>query len=352
MKKIKVGIIGCGFVASAWHIPAFLALKKTVDEIIVCDLNPKLATSVAEKFNLSKVYSNVADMLKKEKLDVVDICTPPHTHPALAIQAIESGCNVLLEKPMALKLSDCDEMVRVSRKQGVKLCIIHNELFRPPMLRAKELVDKGAIGKVMGMHWCRLTHREEYLDKETHWVHKLPGGLLGETGPHAVYATMAFLKGVKNVDIVAESNLKYPWAPFDYFDMTFECEGGIGSAIISHASNTYFAGVSIYGTEGILNLDLQSMLLTSFKLHKTKMIPLAISTLKPAGQIVKSVASNTAKAVFSQNSAMSARGHSVEIERFVESVINNQPSPVTGEEGRDVIKVMEMLVQKLDEKYR
>ena len=68
MEKIKVGIIGCGFVASAWHIPAFIALKKTVDEIVVCDVNPKLAESVAKKFHLSKAYANVAEMLEKEKL--------------------------------------------------------------------------------------------------------------------------------------------------------------------------------------------------------------------------------------------------------------------------------------------
>lgn len=352
MKKIKVGIIGCGFVASTWHIPAFMVLKKTVGDIIVCDLNPTLATTVAKKFNLPKTYSNVAEMLNKEELDIVDICTPPHTHPALAIQAMESGCNVLLEKPMALKFSDCDEMVRVSRKQDVKLCIIHNELFRPPMLKAKELIEKGAIGKVMGMHWCRLTHKEEYLDKETHWVHKLPGGLLGETGPHAVYATMGFLQKVKNVDIVAASNLKYSWAPFDYFNMTFECEGGIGSAIISHASNNYLAEVCIYGTEGVLNLDLQSMILTNYKLEKTKMFPLAMSTLKPAVQIVKNVSMNAVKTSLTRNSAMRARGHSVEIEKFVESVINNKPPPVTGEEGRDVIRVLEMLVQKLNQRYQ
>lgn len=351
MKKIRVGIFGCGFVASAWHIPAFMALKKTVDEIVLCDLNPTLVASVAEKFHLSKTYSNVAEMLEKEKLDIVDVCTPPHTHSALAIQAMNSGCNVLLEKPMALKLLDCDEMVRVSEQQGVKLCVVHNELFRPPMLKAKELVEKGAIGQVMGMHWCRLTHREEYLDKETHWVHKLPGGLLGETGPHAVYATMAFLKKIKNVDIAAQSNLKCPWAPFDYFNMTFECESGIGSAVISHASNNYLAEVSIYGTEGVLSLDLQSMILTSYKLGKTKMVSLAVSTLKPAGQIVKGVLSNAAKAAFARNSAMRVRGHSVEIERFVDSVINNQTPPVTGEEGRETIRIIELLVQKLRQKY-
>lgn len=352
MKKLRVGILGCGVVSSNWHIPAFMALKKTVDEIVLCDINPTLVKTVAKQFNLSKTYSDFSEMLKREKLDMVDICTPPRTHPALAIQAMESGCNVLLEKPMAVQLSDCDEMVRVSRKQSVSLCIVHNELFRPPVLKAKELIAQGVIGKVMGMHWCRLTHREEYLDKENHWVHKLSGGLLEETGPHAVYATIAFLKNVKSVDIAAESNLKYPWAPFDYFNLALECEGGIGSATIAHASNNYLANISIYGTEGVLNLDLQTMMLTCFKLGKTTMFSLGMSAMKSAGQIVKNVSLNAAKAAFARDSAMKVRGHSVEIERFVESIINNQAPPVTAEEGREVIRVLEMLVTKLNQKYR
>jgi predicted dehydrogenase len=351
MKKVKVGIIGCGFVASKWHIPAFLELGKTVNSIAVCDLNPTLAESVAKRFNLSRCYSNVSEMLKAESLDIVDICTPPATHTSLANQAMESGCNVLLEKPMALRLSDCDEMVSVSRKQGVKLCVIHNELFRPPMMKAKDLVEKDEIGKIMGMQWIRFTHKEEYLARENHWVHKLPGGLLGETGPHAVYATIAFLKKIINVDISAASNLKCAWAPFDYFDLTFEGEAGIGSAIISHASSNYTAEVSIFGTEGILKMDLQSMLLTSYKLNDTKLSSLAVSSLKTVWQTIKSVSSNAVKTAFLRNYAMRIRGHSVEIEKFVNSVIADRRPPVTGEDGREVIRVMEMLVQKMRQKY-
>jgi predicted dehydrogenase len=351
MKKVKVGVIGCGFVASKWHIPGFKALKKTVDSIVVCDLNPTIAASVAKQFNLPKSYSSISEMLKNENLDIVDVCTPPHTHTALAIQAMEIGCNVLLEKPMALKLSDCDEMVRVSRKQDVKLCIIHNELFRPPMLKAKELIEKGAIGKVMGMQWIRFTHRQEYLDREDHWVHKLPGGVLGETGPHAVYASMAFLKEIRNVDITAKSNLKYPWAPYDYFDITFEGEGGIGSAIISHASNNYVAEVDVFGTEGILKMDLQSMMLTRYKLNDTKLFSLAASSLRSAGQIIKSVSSHAAKTAFARNTTMRVRGHSVEIEKFVDSIINDQQPPVTALEGRETIRIMEIMVEKLNQKY-
>lgn len=351
MSKTKVGVIGCGFVASKWHIPGFLRLKKNVVIQAVCDLNPSLATSVAKKFNIPKSYSNVSEMLREEDLDIVDICTPPHTHAPLAIEAMEKSCHVLLEKPMALKLSDCDEMIRVSQKHGSKLCVVHNELFRPPLLKARELVEKGDIGKVIGMQWCRFTHREEYLSRENHWVHKLPGGLLGETGPHAVYTSLAFLKQIKNVEIYAKNTLKCAWAPYDYFHIMLEGENMISSVIISHASNNYVADVSVFGTEGILKMDLQSMLLTRYELNETRLVPLALSSLKTAGQMVGGVTLNVAKAIFARGTIARVRGHAVEIEKFVNSVINDQQPPVTAEEGRETVRVMEILVKKLDQKY-
>jgi predicted dehydrogenase len=351
LKKVKVGVIGCGFVASTWHIPGFMRLKKTATVEAICDISPQLALSVASKFGVPKTYSNVAEMLQKEDLDIVDICTPPHTHAPLAIEAMEAGCHVLIEKPMALKLSDGDEMVQVSRKQGKKLCVIHNELFRPPMIKARKLVEEGAIGKVLGMEWVRFTHRNEYLTKENHWIHKLPGGLLGEVGPHAVYASLAFLKKIIDVDVTAKNNLKYPWAPFDYFNITLESEELVSSVIISMASNNFIADVSVFGTEATLKMDLQNMSLTQHKLNETKPIALAVSSLKSAGQMIGNVLSNAAKMIFEKDAKMRVIGHATEIEQFVNSVINDQRPPVTGEEGREVIRVMEMLVQKLNQKY-
>jgi predicted dehydrogenase len=346
-----VSVVGCGFISSKWHIPAFLRLNKKVTIQAVCDINPELAASVAKNFNIPRFYSNTSEMLQKENLDMVDICTPPSTHSLLAIEAMEHGCHVLLEKPMALKLSDCDQMVGVSQKQNVKLCVVHNELFRPPLIKARKLVEEGAIGKLLGMYWCRFTHKDEYLTRENHWIHRLPGGLLGEVGPHAVYTSLAFLKKINNVDITAKNNLKYPWAPFDYFSITLEGEGSVSSVIISHASSNYIADINVFGTEEMLRLDLQNMLLTRHRLSKTKPVPLALSSLKAAGQMIGNVFSNAARLVLKRDAIMRVIGHATEIEQFVDSVVNDKQPPVTGEEGRETIRVMELLVQKFNQKY-
>lgn len=350
MEKVKVGIIGCGYIATKMHIPGFQRLKKAAVISALCDINP-IVTSVAKKANIPRTYSSVTEMLQKEDLDVVDVCTPPQTHASLSIEAMEKGVNVLLEKPMALRLSDCDEMVRASQKTGSKLCIIHNELFRPPVLQARKMVEEGAIGKVIGMQWCRLVHREEYLTKENHWIHKLPGGILGETGPHGIYTSLAFLKKITNVEIAVNNVCGYPWAPFDYFDITLEGEGVISNVIISFASDNYVADMNIYGTDGILKLDLQSMLLTHYNLRNTKSIPLALAALKPARQVVGGVVSNAVKVLLTRDAKLRVDGHATEIEQFVNSVQQDGQPPVTAEDGRETIRVLELLVGKLKQKY-
>lgn len=101
MEKRRIGIVGCGLIAKARHIPAYKRMKKTVDLCAVCDLNEKIAKETARDFRISNAYSNVSEMLSKEALDIVDICVPSQVHAPVAVEAIEKGCDVIMEKPMA-----------------------------------------------------------------------------------------------------------------------------------------------------------------------------------------------------------------------------------------------------------
>ena len=120
MDKLKVGVVGCGFIAKKRHIPSFLRLKKNVYLSAVCDLNQELAKGASKQFGIPHVYSDLSDMLSKEHLDIVDVCTPPKVHAPVALEAMESGCNVLLEKPMAPSLKDCDRMIEAARQNKVQ----------------------------------------------------------------------------------------------------------------------------------------------------------------------------------------------------------------------------------------
>ena len=348
MNKLQVAIVGCGFVAQKRHIPAFLRLKKYVSLRAVCDLNYELAVKIAKKFAIPKAYSDLSDMISKERLDLVDVCTPPRAHASVAMKAMENGCHVLLEKPMAHSVADCDKMIKASRENGVKLSVIHNQRFYPPFIKAEELVKNGAIGELTGMRIISLTPREEYLIHENHWIHKLPGGIIGETGPHVIYMSLAFVKNVRNVRVVARKISDYPWVLYDDYRIELEGENITSSIIVSHTNNYTMSEVELFGTDYALRLDLQSMLLIRYGRSSIKPIDVAISSLSTARQIVRGVASNTLKTVFGKTML----GHDIMIEKFVKSIINDQPVPVTPEEGRETVRVMEMIVNKLEDSHQ
>lgn len=346
MKKLNFGIVGCGFVTQNVHIPAFLKLKDKSALTAVCDLNEELAKKVAKQFGIPHAYSNLSDMLSKEQLDVVDVCTPPQVHARVTIEVMKQGIHVLLEKPMALTVSDCDDMIQAARKYGTKLCIVHNQRFRPIYLKAQELVEKGAIGKLTGMRTLHLTRSDEYMANKNSWIHKLPGGVISETGPHDVYSSLIFVKKIDKVNVHAKKTLDYPWVLYDDYRIELEGEKINGSLFISHANKLVSNEVDLIGSEGAIRMDLQSMLLMYYRRRNVKPASLALSSLGNAAQVIKGITSNAFAFLFRKPFL----GHDVVIKKFVNSLINNQPVPVPAEEGRETTRVMEMIVKNLDQK--
>ena len=249
---------------------------------------------------------------------------------------------------MALKTSDCDEMINASNKNGVKLCIIHNQLFNPTFLKAKKLVAEGAIGDFTGMRVFLSDPREDMIMREDYWIHKLPGGLIGESGPHAVYISLAFLGSVKDVDIYAKNFLEHPWAPFDEFRIELEGEKAMSSIALSYTGTHRDLVVDILGTEGVIHLDLCSKLLVRYgRKVSVRPVPFARYFLNTSSQVMGGVAANALKLM----TRTLKFGHETLIKGFVDSILNNNQPPVTGEEGREVVRVMELIVEKLHQKY-
>ena len=345
MNKLNVGIVGCGFIAQKRHIPAFLRLSHEASITAVCDLNVELATKVAKKYNIKKVYHNVSEMMENEDLHIVDICTPPKVHAPIAIEVLKGGSNVLMEKPMAINSTDCIKMIDVAKKEQLKLSIVHNEKFYPPFLKAEELVKKGAIGKITGINVNSSTQISEFMQNKDHWVHKLPGGVLGETGPHLVYLSLAFLNKILDVKITTRKNIKTSFGMFDEFRAILEGEKVNSSIMLSHSNDYTLNEVDIYGTKGLMRLDLQSMITTVFNRRDLSPVSLGWSALSQSTQITKGLISNTIQTV----SGKSFLGHNIMIQKYIHSIKNNLPVPVSPEEGLETTRVMELLVKRLNE---
>ena len=346
MEKLKVGIIGAGLISKLRHAPAYKRMNN-VDLHAICDLNEELAIELAQEFKIPKVYTDSSEMIKDADLDIVDICVPPQIHAPLAIEAIESGCHVIMEKPMALNVSDCEAMIKAADEKQVKLCVIHNDLFHPPFLKAKEMIKNGEIGEFQGMRIVLSTPKHYMIDLKDHWYHKLPGGVIGETGPHIAYMSLEFLNDIENIEVSAKSFLNYSWAPHDNFRIDLEADNGISSINLYYSTNYWLATVEIFGTEAMLHLDLEALSLTKHSLGELSSVPIAKKSLGNISQNIGSLTSTTLNVVTGRQKI----GTEIVVEQFVESILNGKELPVTAQEGRECVKLMERIVEEYKTKY-
>ncbi len=144
---MEVAIVGAGEVVNEAHLPAWKKVRGATVTAI-CDISEDAARNTARRWEIPRYYSQLVELLDHEKPFIVDICTPPATHLALAIQALEAGCNVILEKPMAMSLEDADNIVEAytqRKDKRLKLTVIHNWLFLP---HDREMLSKVESGEI------------------------------------------------------------------------------------------------------------------------------------------------------------------------------------------------------------
>ncbi len=146
---LKVGVIGTGGISPA-HLRGYLAHPEACEVVALCDIVPRKAEARREEFGLStaRVYDDATRMFVTEDLDIVSVATPPVAHATVAIQALRSGVNVLVEKPMAPSLEECDAMIAEARASGKLLGSVAQNRFRDDMATLKEVLDSGLIGSI------------------------------------------------------------------------------------------------------------------------------------------------------------------------------------------------------------
>jgi predicted dehydrogenase len=144
---IKIGIIGCGKIAQVRHIPEY-ADNKNTKLFGFYDLDHKRAAELANKYD-GKVYDSYQDLLAETEIDAVSVCTANHSHAEISIAALIAGKHVLCEKPMAISLAECEEMVKTAKEAGRTLMLGHNQRLAKAHIKAKELIEADQIGDIV-----------------------------------------------------------------------------------------------------------------------------------------------------------------------------------------------------------
>lgn len=146
---INAAIVGTGNISSA-HIEGLLTFPDRCRIVALCDIYPKKAEAVKEKYGLDcPVFADCKSMLASSiKIDLVHVCTPPYVHAKIAINSMDAGCNVLVEKPMATCLAECDEMLEAEKRNNVTLACVAQNRFRNSVYKLKKTMDSGLAGKL------------------------------------------------------------------------------------------------------------------------------------------------------------------------------------------------------------
>ena len=255
---IGFGVVGLRGIGRT-HINGILEAKGA-KLVAVCDKIESLARREGENHNV-KWFTDYRDMLDVPELDVVCICTPPHTHREIALEAFKHGKHVLCEKPIALTVGEADEMIEEARKSGLKLGVAFQYRSGTISVKAKQMIDQGIIGKVfrsiLEFAWYRSQMYYEASPWRKLWV-EAGGGVLMNQAIHLIDILCWFLGRPKRVFGFLDT-LFHKAEVEDLASAIILFEKGIQAVIqASLMDNPTSTKVIVAGSKGRITIDYES----------------------------------------------------------------------------------------------
>ncbi len=291
--KLKVGVVGLG---SMGHNHARLYSQLNCELVGVADADPALAKKIGEKYNTNH-YSDYHDLLPL--VDAVNIAVPTTVHHTVALDFLKAGVHCLVEKPIAFNLDEANEMIKVAIQNHVNLAIGHIERFNPAVIRLKQIVDEGKLGKLLtistrrvGPSVSRIRDAGVVIESATHDIGIIK--YLLDKEPIGVFSRVGRLKHAKE---------DYAIIVLDFADTTACIEV---NWFTPHKVRTLVAT----GSEGIANLDYIEQTVTIQNSQETQ-----IEDIKKAEPL------------------------KLEIEDFLKCVMEGNKPAVDGIEGMSILKI-------------
>ena len=194
---MKFSIIGCGRIAQR-HAEHIHKLGKLIS---VCDIIEERSKELAGKYGANS-YTSVEQLLEgSQETDVVAVCTPNGLHAEHTIKALQSGFHVLCEKPMALTVADCSNMINAAEKAGRQLFIVKQNRFNPPVAAVKKLIDEGRLGRIHSVQLSCFWHRNAAYYEDSAWkgTRAMDGGTLFTQFSHFIDLLYWMVGDIKEV---------------------------------------------------------------------------------------------------------------------------------------------------------
>lgn len=210
MNRLKVGVIGTGFIGPA-HIEA---LRRTglADVVALADINDEVAKAKADELSVPRSYGDYKALLANPEIDIVHVCTPNHLHYTMSKEAMLAGKNVVCEKPLAMNSAEASELVRIAKEKGVVNAIHFNIRFYPVIRHVKAMIENGELGEILAVNG---SYQQDWLFYETDYNWRLEPQYSGDSravadiGSHWL-DSVEFMTGLKVKKVCADFATFHP----------------------------------------------------------------------------------------------------------------------------------------------
>jgi len=349
---VNVGIVGCGVISNV-HIDILQKIPN-VRLIAVSDPSQEAREKFAEKYHIKKRYDSLKSMLDAEDIDVVHILTPAQFHAAPAIEAMNHGCHVLVEKPMALNAAEAAKMVSVAKRKKVKLCVGHNHLFDSVMIAARKVIASGSLGDITYVEsWYGVSlssdrgNRVLAYDARNGWFYQTPGELYQNYISHPVSLLTDVMGEVSAAKSVTTYHRVVPFMNSDELRVLVKNPSMSGMLAISLAVSPRYQFVKVYGTRGTLHVDIlnQYYFVDSPSGALPKTIARNLSNFQRGLKLVSVGVGNLVRLVLGKFSLFDGTERMIRL--FYRSILMDEPLPVSAEEGLQSMQLMDEIWRQI-----
>lgn len=329
MKRINVGIIGCGAIAESEHLPNILSIPQA-KLVAICDINEKRLEDMGNRFNVEKRFTSHKELLEDKDVEAVVIATPAPTHAEIVLNSLNHGKNVFVEKPVTTTMEDAEKVVELSKKLEIPVMVGYQLRFLPNHQKVKEYIEKKVIGKIYTAHIRAetlvikpdetllidfATHFFDlmrwYFDKEK--IDSILGSIKNNDNGMQVASTTTL-----NYNSGFHSTIETVWVPkfnWGIVNRTFEA----------------------IGEDGKINTKLTGPEINLWRANSLRDRIMGIKTFNPKQTTVSFM-------------PLSDYCYREELRAFIDAVLRKKPMPVTAEDGLKDLQIADATLQSYKKK--
>jgi predicted dehydrogenase/nucleoside-diphosphate-sugar epimerase len=340
-------MIGAGNICE-FHVAAVKKLAPEVELVGVVDLDRKRAQANAEKWGT--IAFDSLDQIIDAGANVIHVLTPPAAHAKVALAALNKGCHVLIEKPIAEDEAEALEIGRVAKAKGLVATVNHSLLYDPQIKRALDAVKAGALGNVVSVDILRGSEYPPYEGGPLPPWYRDAGYPFRDIGVHCMYLVQELLGPIEDVEAEWRSLGGDPNLAFDEWRAMVRCKRGLGQFQITYNTKPMQSQLIIHGTKSVLRVDLFAMF------HgKRASTPLP----KAAERLVNAFTDSIQPLIdvpigvwkFVRKEVQSYQGLRDLVTDFYRRLGTGEPPPVTVEDAAQVVKWVEKVARAADAEH-